>query len=100
MERARRAFHPWGNALTPALEIAGTLRKHHGSRLSDSEEGAAARRHGAVRHFGAGKTQVDLVLRLLRRHLARRAPTLVLRRRVRPLRLRRAGFYANAPERR
>ena len=66
-----------------ALELARDLRQHHGGRLPDPEDGPAARRLRAVRHFGAGKAAVDLVLRLLGRDLARRASALVLRRRIR-----------------
>src|SRR5215831_13274913 len=48
-----------------ALEFARDLREHHGGGVPDSEKGAAAGRHGAVRYFGSGETEVDLVLRLL-----------------------------------
>ena len=50
----------------------------------------------AVRHVGAGEAEVDLVLRLLGRELARRAPAVVLRRRIRPHGVRRAGLPAAA----
>ena len=49
-----------------ALELAGDLRQHDGGGLSDLEEGSAAGRLRAVRHFQAGKSEVDRVLRLLR----------------------------------
>ncbi len=49
----------------------------------------------AVRHLRAGKAEVDRLLRLLRPALARRAPALVLRRRVRPPGVRRARLPAD-----
>src|SRR5262249_43986093 len=82
-----------------ALQLAGDLREHHGGRLPDPEEGAAARGHGAVRYLGAGEAALDLVLRLLGADLARRAPALVLRRRVRALRVGRRRLPADASQR-
>ena len=83
-----------------ALQFAGDLREHHGGRLPDPAQGPAAGRHGAVRHLGAGKAAVDLVLRLLGRGLARRAPALVLRRRIRAHGVRLAGLEGHQPARR
>ena len=87
--RLRSAQAQGGGADRPAagahaLELARDLRQHHGGRLPDPEEGPAAGRLRAVRHLGAGEAEVDLVLRLLGPDLARRAPALVLRRRIRP----------------
>ena len=80
-----------------ALELAGDLREYDGGRLSDLEKGSAARGLRAVRYFQTGKSQIDFVFRLLRAAFARRAPALVLRRRIRALRVRIARFRADAP---
>ena len=83
-----------------ALQFAGDLRKPDGGRLPDAAQGATARRHGVVRHLAAGTSALDLVLRLLRTALARRASALVLRWRIRALRVRRARLHAHASQRR
>ena len=46
-------------------------------------EGPEAGGVRAVRHLGSGEAEIDLLLRLLGTRLARRAPALVLRRRIR-----------------
>ena len=83
-----------------ALELARALRQHHGGRLPDAEERTAAGRLRAVRHFGAGKAEIDRVLRLLGAALARRASALVLRRRICHMALGRTRLHADAPARR
>ena len=65
-----------------ALELAGGHRQYHGGRLSDPEGRAEAGRIRAVRHFGAGKAEDHRVRRPLRAAFARRAPVVVLRRRI------------------
>ena len=62
--------------------------------------GPAAGGLRAVRHLRPGEAALDLVLRLLGPAFARRAPALVLRRRVRPHGRRRARLQADASARR
>ena len=83
-----------------ALELARGRRRHHGGRLPVPEAGAEARRLRAVRHLGAGEAEVDRVRRPLGREVARRAPALVLRRRIRAHGLGRGGFRHAQPARR
>ena len=73
-----------------ALQLARDRRRHHGRRLPDLRAGRQAGRHRAVRHQQAGGAEIDRLLRLLGTAFARRPPGLVRRRRIHPLRQRRA----------
>src|SRR5262249_9506946 len=83
-----------------AIKFAGTVRRHHGGRLPDSESEPAAGWARAVRRLGAGKTSIYLVLRLLGGDLPWRASIVVLRWWIWAHGVRRTGLCAEPPERR
>jgi len=83
----------------PTSHMAPTRWRPAGTscgRLSDPEEGPASRPAWSVRHLQPGEAALDLVLRLLGPASARRAPALVLRRRIRPHGVELAGLRADA----
>ena len=105
--RLRSAQAQGGGADRPAaglhaLELAGDHRQHDGGRLPDARRRAEAGRLRAVRHLGAGEAAARSPSSIARgRAFARRAPALVLRRRIRPHgRPARADFKPTHPARR
>ena len=90
--QARGADRPAAPA--DALQLARSVRRHHGGRLPDAAAGPEAGRRRAVRHLEARGAALDLAVRLLGPAFARRASGLVRRWRDRAFLRRRRRLHA------
>src|ERR1700745_3430899 len=88
---------PQAHMRSNSLETCGNIMA---VAYQAQQNGLEPPRHGAVRHLGSGEAEVDLVFRLLGRDLARGAPVVVLRRRIRALRVGGARLHADPSHRR